>query len=80
MHRTEDILAVSIAEAARRLGISARTMATLLARRQIRSRKVGRRRIIALTALQSFLEKGQQVADPASALKRSEPISRSGGN
>jgi excisionase family DNA binding protein len=57
MHADEAVLAVGIMEAARRLGLSPRTIATLIARRELPSRKVGRRRIIPVDALQAFLRK-----------------------
>jgi excisionase family DNA binding protein len=56
MHLHEDVLAVSITEAARRLSISPRTLANLVAHKTIRSRKVGRRRLIPMSALTEFLE------------------------
>lgn len=55
MHRDETVLAVGMAEAARRLGLSPRTVATLVSRRQLASRKVGRRRIIPVLALEAFM-------------------------
>jgi len=55
MHVDETVLAVGIAEAARRLGLSPRTVATLLSRQELPSRKVGRRRIIPVQALEAFL-------------------------
>jgi excisionase family DNA binding protein len=55
MHRDESILAVGMAEAARRLGLSQRTVATLVSRRQVASRKVGRRRIVPVLALEAFV-------------------------
>jgi len=55
MQRDETVLAVGMAEAARRLGLSARTVATLISRRQLMSRKVGRRRIIPVLALEAFV-------------------------
>ena len=55
MHREETVLAVGMAEAARRLGVSPRTVATLVSRRQLASRKVGRRRIIPVVALEAFV-------------------------
>lgn len=55
MQADETILAVGIAEAARRLGLSARTVATLVLRRELPSRKVGRRRIIPVVALEAFI-------------------------
>jgi excisionase family DNA binding protein len=51
----QETLAVNIPEAARRLGLSARTVATLVSRGQLASRKVGRRRIIPVQALEAFL-------------------------
>ena len=53
--QTERVIAVGIAEAARRLGLSTRTVATLVLRRELPSRKVGRRRIIPVVALEAFV-------------------------
>jgi excisionase family DNA binding protein len=58
------ILAVNIPEAARRLGLSIRTVATLVSRRELASRKVGRRRIIPVAALEAFV-RNQQSTDAA---------------
>ena len=55
MQRDETVLAVGMVEAARRLGLSARTVATLVLRRELPSRKVGRRRIIPVVALEAFV-------------------------
>jgi len=55
MTRDESILAVGIAEAARRLGLSVRTVATLVARGELFSRKVGRRRLVPVEALETFI-------------------------
>jgi excisionase family DNA binding protein len=55
MQGDETVLAVGITEAARRLGLSPRTVATLLSRQELPSRKVGRRRIIPVQALEAFL-------------------------
>jgi len=55
MQGDEKVLAVSIAEAARRLGISARTVATLIATGELASRKIGRRRIIPVSVLEAFI-------------------------
>jgi len=55
MQRDETVLAVGMAEAARRLGLSTRTVATLVSRRQLRSRRVGRRRLIPVVALEAFV-------------------------
>jgi len=54
MHATESVIAVGVVEAARRLGLSARTVAKLVAKRELPSRKVGRRRIIPVAALEAF--------------------------
>ena len=51
----QEQLAVSIPEAARRLGLSIRTVATLVSRCELPSRKVGRRRIIPVAALEAFV-------------------------
>jgi excisionase family DNA binding protein len=51
----QEQLAVNIAEAARRLGLSIRTVAALVSRRELASRKVGRRRIIPIAALEAFI-------------------------
>ena len=48
-------LAVSVTEAARRLSLSPRTVATLIALRELRSVKIGRRRLVPVKALQDFL-------------------------
>jgi excisionase family DNA binding protein len=52
-----DILAVTVREAARRLSVSTRTVATLVAQRELMSRRIGRRRVIPLTALEDFLKR-----------------------
>lgn len=54
---TSDLLAVPVAEAARRLSLSQRTVATLIAMRELRSVKVGRRRLVPVKALQDFLRR-----------------------
>ena len=54
-HRDEAVLAVGVPEAARRLGVSTRTVGTLVARHQLPSRKIGRRRIIPVAALEAFI-------------------------
>ena len=55
LQREDNVLAVGMSEAARRLGLSPRTVATLVSRRQLPSRKVGRRRIIPVSALEVFV-------------------------
>jgi excisionase family DNA binding protein len=54
MHQAE-VLAVGIPEAARRLGLSARTIATLVKRGDLKSRKIGRRRLIPTSVLAEFI-------------------------
>ncbi|HEX6502424.1 MAG TPA: helix-turn-helix domain-containing protein [Terriglobales bacterium] len=55
MHPDATVLAVSIAEAARRLGVSTRTVATLVARKELASKRIGRRRLVTVDALRQFL-------------------------
>ena len=55
MQHNEAVIAVGMTEAARRLGLSARTVAMLVLRRELPSRKVGRRRIIPVAALEAFV-------------------------
>lgn len=52
-----EVLAVNVPEAARRLGVSPRTIATLIARGELLSRKIGRRRVIPVEALEKFLRR-----------------------
>jgi len=56
MHRDETILAVPMCEAARRLGLSQRTVANLVSQHQLASLKVGRRRIIPVLELEAFIK------------------------
>jgi excisionase family DNA binding protein len=65
-----EILAVSVAEAARRLGVSHRTIGYLIARGELYSQKIGRRRIIPLSALVELLreERSTQEDDKAGKL------------
>ncbi len=60
MHSDETVVAVGMSEAARRLGLSARTVASLVLRRELPSRKVGRRRIIPVEALEAFVRNDQR--------------------
>ena len=52
-----EVLAVNVREAARRLGVSPRTIASLIARGELVSRKIGRRRVIPVEALERFLRR-----------------------
>jgi len=54
MHQGE--ITISIDEAARRLGLSSRTVATLIRRHELPSRKIGRRRLIAVRDLEAFVK------------------------
>lgn len=69
MHRDESVLAVGMAEAARRLGLSTRTVATLVLRNDLPSRKVGRRRIISVMALEAFVRADSRHSHFASQLE-----------
>ena len=52
-----EVLAVNVREAARRLGVSPRTIATLIAHGELLSRRIGRRRVIPVEALERFLRR-----------------------
>ena len=75
MQHDETVLAVGMTEAARRLGLSARTVATLVLRRELPSRRVGRRRIIPVVALEAFVR-----SDHGPGRVRSEAVQRSTGS
>jgi len=53
----QDVLAVSVTDAARRLGVSPRTVAALIARSELPSRRIGRRRVILIRELEEFLNR-----------------------
>lgn len=61
MHRDTTVLAVGMVEAARRLGLSARTIATLVSRHELPSRKVGHRRLIPVAALEEFVQHDRRI-------------------
>jgi excisionase family DNA binding protein len=61
MHQGEKVLAVDVVEAARRLGLSARTVASLISKRELPSRKVGRRRIIPVSELEAFIKRDHRI-------------------
>jgi excisionase family DNA binding protein len=67
----EDVLACNVAEAARLLGVSPRTIATLVARKELPSRKIGRRRVIPIRALQEFLRRDHSTQSVSSAATQS---------
>lgn len=73
MQNNESIIAVGMAEAARRLGLSARTIAALVLSQELPSRKVGRRRIIPVTALEAFVS-GNSAIGTFGATKKREAV------
>jgi excisionase family DNA binding protein len=75
MQQDEAVIAVGVTEAARRLGLSPRTVATLVSRRQLVSRKVGRRRIIPVAALETFVRTDHSIEQEGSkTVKRSAQV------
>ena len=68
----QEVLAVDIPEAARRLGLSTRTVAALVSREELPSCKVGRRRIIPVAALEAFLKNGYGSTPSVSAEGKSD--------
>jgi excisionase family DNA binding protein len=62
MQQTERALTVGMVEAARMLGLSVRTIATLISREELPSRKVGRRRLIAVSDLEVFIKRDHRLA------------------
>ena len=58
----QEVIAVDIPEAARRLGLSTRTVAALVSKQELPSRKVGRRRIIPVVELEAFV-RGKPVSE-----------------
>jgi excisionase family DNA binding protein len=73
-----DALALDVREAARRLSISPRTLALLIARGEIQSRKIGRRRIIPVAALEKFLVRDHSTRRAVKSLKTKTPAARAG--
>jgi len=63
LHRmgNDGILAVSGKEAARRLGVCERTIWNLVRAKELASRKIGRRRVIPVAALESFLRRDHEI-------------------
>jgi excisionase family DNA binding protein len=57
----ENVLAVTVEEAARRLSVSPRTVSNLIAKGAIDSTKIGRRRIVPVSSLETLLrERGER--------------------
>lgn len=65
MHSRERQLAVGMTEAARMLGLSVRTIATLISNNDLPSQKVGRRRLITVSDLESFIKRDHRTKLPA---------------
>ena len=74
----DQLLAVDIREAARQLSLSPRTVANLVSTRELPSRKVGRRRIIPVTALEAFIRREHSVAQVELAKDLKETRGREG--
>lgn len=58
------VLAVSVVQAAELLGVSPRTVQNFIARKEIPSRKLGRRRVIRMADLEKFLRSDHSHAIP----------------
>ena len=56
------VLAVDIPEAARVLSVCKRTITNLIATKELPSRKIGRRRVIPMAALESFLRRDHEIS------------------
>lgn len=52
-----EILAVSLKEAGRRIGVCERTVINLINAKELSSRKIGRRRVVLVKHLQEFLRR-----------------------
>jgi excisionase family DNA binding protein len=61
----EQVLAVGIKEAARRLGVCERTVMNAIYCKELTSRKIGRRRVIPVSALESFLRRDHDLSKQA---------------
>ncbi len=66
----EDLLAVNIKEAARRISVSDRTLWNLIARGEIPVRRVGRRRLIRVLDLENFLKRDHKTGNEADSKGR----------
>jgi excisionase family DNA binding protein len=58
----DEVLAVGVAEAARRIGVCPRTVTNLIQAKELVSRKIGRRRVIPVSALLAFLRHDHDLA------------------
>jgi excisionase family DNA binding protein len=64
MQNEENRLAVSVAEAARMIGVSRRTVEGYIGAKRLASRKLGFRRVILVRDLMRFLQSDQPSASP----------------
>jgi excisionase family DNA binding protein len=60
-----EVLNVSVVEAARRLGVCARTVANLIQAKELNSRRIGRRRVIPVADLERFNRRDHPTANRA---------------
>jgi excisionase family DNA binding protein len=65
MEQQQEVLAVGVPEAARRLGVSARTVTNLIRARELPSRKIGRRRVVLVSSLENFLRRDHETGEQA---------------
>lgn len=72
MQDQENRLAVSVAEAARMVGVSRRTLEGYIGTKRLASRKLGFRRVVLLRDLMRFLQSDQPSASPIK--RRPSPI------
>jgi len=56
-------LALSIRETAEQLGVCERTVHTLIARGELRTRRIGRRRVVLVSELENFLRRDHKTGD-----------------
>ena len=64
-----EVLNVSVSEAARRLGVCARTVANLIQAKELISRRIGRRRVIPVAELERFNRRDHPVPKPIKPAK-----------
>jgi excisionase family DNA binding protein len=60
-----EVLAVSMQEAGRLIGVCKRTITNLVNAKELPSRKIGRRRLIPMSAIQSFLRHDHATTVPS---------------
>jgi excisionase family DNA binding protein len=62
-----EVMAVSMKEAGRLLGVCQRTITNLVSAKELTSRKIGSRRVIPMSAIQSFLRHDHETKHPGNA-------------